>query len=102
MVGDASLLASRGLQHGVRRDLSDEVPPEVHAEIGKSFVAHRLDGADDRRGVYSVAFSQFARGKKTGLFAVAEDRADQLLAARSQPRLRFSKAGLKRRGRTFQ
>src|SRR5262245_63792584 len=101
MISDASLLPGRRLERRIRCEPRHEVAPEVHAEIGEAFVAQRLDSTHHRGRVNIVAFGQLARRKKAGLFAVLENGADQLLAMRPQPGLRFAEAKLKRRGQSL-
>src|SRR5262245_24356761 len=101
MISDASLLPRRRLERRIGCEPGHEVAPEVHAEIGETFVAQRLDSAHNRGRVNIVSFGQLARGKKGGLFAVPENGADQLLAMRPQPGLRFSEARLQRRGQSL-
>src|SRR5262249_2588104 len=96
VINDAAFFTSRRFQHRVRGDLHDEVAPEIYAEIGKALVAHRLNGSHYSRRVHIVSFGQFARGEKTGLFAVVENRSHQLLALWSKARLRLGKTRLKR------
>ena len=60
MIGDAPPLARRRLEHRVRRDLPDEMLAEFCREVGESFVAEVLDGADDGGGVDVVALREFA------------------------------------------
>src|SRR5262245_27263831 len=100
MISDASLLPRRRLERRIGCEPRHEVAPEVHAEIGETFVAQRLDSPHNRGRVNIVAFGQLARGKKGGLFAAPENGADQLLAMRPKAGLRFGEARLQRRGQS--
>src|SRR5262245_31881189 len=101
MISDASLLPRRRLERRIGCEPGHEVAPEVHAEIGETFVAQRLYSPHHRGRVNIVAFCQLARRKKGGLFAVPENGADQLLAMRPKAGPRFGEARLQRSGQSL-
>ena len=98
MIGDAAFFARSGFERGVRGHARHQVLAEVAGEIGESFVAEGLDGAHDGGSVDAVALGDFARGEEAGFLAVIDDGADQLLAMRTEARMRCSEALFHGRG----
>src|SRR5262249_7797155 len=96
VVGDAALLLSCGLEHGIRCYASNEMTPQIIAKIGKAFVAHRLDRPDHRCRVYVVALRKFPGRKKASFFAIVEYVTNQLLPVWPQPRSGLGEPRLER------
>ena len=85
MLGEGAPFLGLGPQHRVRRDLRQEVAPQIGGEVGVAPIADRLDGPHDGGGVDAEAARQVARRQEEGLVGALEDGLDQPLTAGAEP-----------------